>query len=153
MRRGHASGFTLLEVLVALVVFALTAAVLGAAYINVLISYQLAGRDTSDDLDVGYARQQILTQPDLPTAKAGDEFDDADGRHVKWTADVEPTTTADLFTVTMTCVISAPALPQPRTVTQSFMLLRPTWSDPTDRSTLRQAAATRIAQFQGKQLK
>jgi general secretion pathway protein I len=147
MRRG----FTLVEVLVALVIFAITAVVLGAAYLNVLISYQRAGRDTGDDLDVTYARQELMTQPDLPTAQAGDQFEDADGRQVKWTADVEPTTTADLFTVTMTCVVTASGRNLPRTVTQTFMLLRPTWSEPTDRAELRQAAATRIAKLQGKQ--
>ncbi len=142
--------FTLLEVLVALVIFTITAVVLGAAYLNVLISYQRNGRDTGDDLDIGYARQELMTQPDLQTAQAGDEFEDADGRQVKWSADVEQTTTADLFTVTLTCVVSVPQVP-PRTVTQTFTLLRPTWSDATDRANLRQAAATRIAKLQGKQ--
>jgi hypothetical protein len=35
-------------------------------------------------------------------------------------------------------------------VTENFMLLRPTWSDPAAETTLRQAAASRIALVQGR---
>jgi general secretion pathway protein I len=87
---------------------------------------------------------------DLPTAEAGAEFDDGQ-RHVKWTAEIQPENTTDLFSVSFTCTVSGPAEPAPKTVTETFELLRPTWSDPTARSTLRQNAANRIAQVQGKQ--
>jgi prepilin-type N-terminal cleavage/methylation domain-containing protein len=43
-------------------------------------------------------------------------------------------------------VLTEPSAPTPETVVENFMLLRPTWSDPAARSTLRQAAADRIAQ-------
>jgi general secretion pathway protein I len=141
--------FTLIEVLLALVIFALTAVVLGGAYVNVLNSYEVARRANVNDEDVSFARSQLLTQSDLPTAQAGAEFDDGD-RHVKWTSEVEPANTTDLFTVTFTCVITGTTA-DTRTVVETFMLLRPTWSDPTARTTLRQNAANRIAQFQGKQ--
>jgi len=148
-RRQAGPAFTLIEVLVALVIFALTAVVLGGAYVNVLNSYEVARRANINDEDVSFARSQLLTQSDLPTAQAGAEFDDGD-RHVKWTAEVEPANTTDLFTVTFTCVITEPRV-DTRTIVETFMLMRPTWSDPTARSTLRQNAANRIAQFQGKQ--
>ena len=144
--------FTLLEVLVALAIFALVAVVLGGAYLNILNAYAGVGRGAGDDREVACARQALLAQADLQTAKNGDEYDTAEGRHVKWTADIEPANTTDLFSVTFTCVItSSSPQDQPRRVTQSFMLLRPTWSDPTDSSNLRQNAATRIAKLQGKQ--
>jgi len=148
-RRQAGPAFTLIEVLVALVIFALTAVVLGGAYVNVLNSYEVARRANINDEDESFARSQLLTQSDLPTAQAGAEFDDGD-RHVKWTAEVEPANTTDLFTVTFTCVITEPRV-DTRTIVETFMLMRPTWSDPTARSTLRQNAANRIAQFQGKQ--
>jgi prepilin-type N-terminal cleavage/methylation domain-containing protein len=147
MRRNRA--FTLIEVLVALMIFALTAVVLGAAYLNVLNSYEVARRSNVNDGDVTFARSQLLALSDLPTAQAGAEFDDGD-RHVKWTAEIDPSDTTDLFTVVFTCVITDPAASGTKTVVENFMLMRPTWSDPTARSTLRQAAADRIAKFQGK---
>jgi len=143
-------GFTLIEVLVALVIFALTAIVLGGAYLNVLNSYESARRANMSDEDVYFARSQLLSQSDLQTAQNGAEFDDGD-RHVKWTADIEPENTTDLFTVTFTCTITEPSAPEPSVSVEAFVLLRPTWSDPTTRSTLRQNAANRIALVQGRQ--
>lgn len=142
--------FTIIEVLVALAIFALTAVVLGAAYLNVLNGYEIARRANVDDGEVYFARSQLLAQADLQTAENGAEFDDGDS-HVKWTAEIEPASTTDLFTVTFTCTVSTPSASQPRVVTESFMLLRPTWSDPTERTTLRSNAASRIALVQGKQ--
>jgi prepilin-type N-terminal cleavage/methylation domain-containing protein len=148
MRRN--SGFSLIEVLAALLIFTLTAVVLGGAYLNVLNSYEVAQRSNLNDNDVTFARSQLLTQSDLPTAQAGAEFDDGN-RHVKWTAEIDPADTTDLFTVTFTVVLTDPGAAAPKTVVENFMLLRPTWSDPSARTTLRQAAASRIAVVQGKQ--
>jgi hypothetical protein len=100
---------------------------------------------------MAFARSELLAQADLPTAKNGDEFDTAGGRHAKWTADIQPTGTTDLFAVTFTCAFSSLAANEaPRTFTESFMLLRPCWSNPADESSLRQAAANRIAKLQGR---
>jgi hypothetical protein len=82
--------------------------VLGAAYLNVLNSYQVAERRTQDDDAVDFARSQLLTH--LGPADGGDgpgvrrraaprEVDGGDRPH----------DTTDLFTVTFTCVVSAPA--------------------------------------------
>jgi general secretion pathway protein I len=147
-------GFTIIEVLVALAVFAITAVVLGAAYLNVLNGYEIARHANENDTDVSFARSQLLVQSDLQTAETGAEFDDTlpDGdHHVKWTAEIEPAGTTDLFSVTFTCTITEPGNLQPRKVVEHLMLLRPTWSDPTDRATLRQNAASRIALVQGRQ--
>jgi len=139
----------------ALVIFALAAVVLGSAYLNVLTGYEIARSSNATDVDLDFARSQLLAVADLQTAENGAEFDDtapgeaATPRHVKWTADIEPTDTTDLFTVTFTCTISE-GIAQPAKVTETFMLLRPTWSDPATRSTLRSNAASRIAQAQGK---
>ena len=136
----------------ALLIFALTAVVLGGAYVNVLNSFEIARNANANDEDLSFARSQLLKQSDLPTATAGAEFDDGD-RHVKWTAAIEPANVTDLFTVTFTCVISGGQGFETKTVVENFMLVRPTWSDPTARSTLRSDAASRIATFQGKQAK
>jgi|SRR5580658_6477460 general secretion pathway protein I len=147
-------GFTIIEVLVALAVFAITAVVLGGAYLNVLNGYEIARRANENDTDVFFARSQLLTQADLQTAQTGAEFEDnlPDGDyHVKWTSEIEPLNTTDLFAVTFTCTITAPGNAAPRTVVEHLTLLRPTWSDPTDRANLRQNAASRIALVQGRQ--
>jgi prepilin-type N-terminal cleavage/methylation domain-containing protein len=145
-------GFTLIEVLAALMIFSMTAVVLGAAYLNVLNSYQVAERANAHDDDVAFARSQLLVIADLVTAQTGAEFDDGD-RHVKWTAEIDPTTTTDLFTVIFTCAVHDPAPGGDKTTKETFMLMRPTWSDPTERTALRQAAASRVALARGRQAK
>ncbi|MSU69507.1 MAG: prepilin-type N-terminal cleavage/methylation domain-containing protein [Opitutaceae bacterium] len=142
--------FTLIEVLVSLAIFAMAAVVLGATYVNVLNSYAAMARSHDADEDARFARTQLLAEPDLQKAQDGDQFDSTGGRHITWTATVEPTTIADLFTVTFRCEITDPALSEPKKITQILTLLRPTWSDPVERSKRLQEAKDRIAELPGR---
>ena len=144
------SAFTLLEVIVALAVFALTAIVLGAAYVNDLTAYEIAGRSNQADEDVRFARAQLLAEPDHDKAEKGGDFSAPGGRPVKWHATIEPTTTADLFRVTFVCELAEAAAGGPQTVTEQFFVLRPTWADPVENTKLRQDALDRIAALQKK---
>jgi general secretion pathway protein I len=149
--RAKAPGFSLVEVLVALTIFALSAIILGSAYVNVLNSYAVAGRFAQTNEDVAFARSLIIAQPDITKLQDGGEFEGASGRRVKWSAEITPTATADVFTVVFTCEVNDPAQAQTDKTVQTFMLLRPTWSiDPAARSQLRQDAKNRIAEIQGK---
>ena len=56
-------GFTLLEVLVALVVFAMAAVVLGSSYLNVLNTYEVAARGMTVNEDFAFARDLVLREP------------------------------------------------------------------------------------------
>ncbi len=152
VRRRRRAGFTLVEVLVALAIFALSAIVLGATYVNVLNSYAIASRTTAISEDVAFARSLVTQQPDNKKLVDGGEFESAtSGRRVKWTAEITPTTTADLFTVVFNCEISDSAQPAPEKTVQTFMLLRPTWTvEGSSRTQLKQDAKNRIAEIQGK---
>ena len=143
-------GFTLLEVIVALAVFALAAVVLGSAYVNVLGAYEAVARGNQTDEDVRFARAQLLAEPDHDKAEKGGDFTAPSGRPVKWHATIEPTTIADLFTVTFTCELGSVAGVDAQTVTETFTVMRPTWADPTENSKLKQDAQDRIAKLQGK---
>lgn len=132
----------------ALAIFAMAAVVLGSAFVNVLNGYEVARKANETDADVAFARSQLLSQATLAAAQDGAEFDDGP-THVKWKAEIDPAGTTDLFSVTFTCTLTTGSA-DPATTTETFMLLRPTWSDPADQSKLRQAAANRIAVAQGK---
>lgn len=143
--------FTLLEVIVALAIFALAAVVLGAAYINVLNAYDVVSRGNQTDEDVRFARGQLLAEPDHDKAETGSDFVAAGGRQLKWHATIEATATADLFAVTFVCELSDPAGSNgPQTVTEHFTIMRPTWADPTVNTKLKQDAQDRIATLQGR---
>ncbi len=144
MKRTHQSGFTLIEVLIAIAILATAAIAIGVAYVNVLNGYEVARRVTVSDPEMQFARAQLLAQPDVELARQGGEFDANDGRHVRWTAAIEPTNEADLFTVTFECEIAGMDSLKPQKVQQVFRVLRPTWSVAADRSTLRAASRDRI---------
>jgi general secretion pathway protein I len=146
---GSGFGFTLLEVLVALAIFALAAVVLGATYVNALNAYEAAGRRNEYDQDLRFVRVAVLTQPDRDKVEEGGQLDLGDNKRATWQADIASTATVDLFSVTWTCTITDPARKQPYKATQTFMLLRPTWSDPVERSQLLADAKDRIAKLQG----
>jgi general secretion pathway protein I len=144
-------GFTLIEVLVALSIFAMAAVVLGSAYLNVLNAYEVVARGTQINEDFAFARQQVLNEPDRKKLEQGGEFDTAGGRRARWSAEIESSTVADVYKVTFSCEISDPAKTEPDKQTQVFMLLRPTWVvDPAERSKLKEDAKTRIYEIQGK---
>ncbi|MDR2674902.1 MAG: hypothetical protein LBC18_08570 [Opitutaceae bacterium] len=138
----------MLEVLVALAIFAAMAVVLVASYLNILTAYEVAGRGLAGELDVRFAREMLLAEGSLDAALAGADFEGADGARVKWKAEVEPTETADLFLVTFTCEMDSTNETPARTVVETFRLLRPTWSQPADREALRAEARQRILDMQ-----
>jgi general secretion pathway protein I len=145
------AGFTLLEVLMALVIFAFAATILAGTYLNVLNSYDIVARSTVVDADLAYARSIVLTEPDVKKLEKGGEFATADGRNVRWSVEILPTTVADLFTVNFTCELGESGGGETRKATETFTVYRPTWSvDPAARSQLKQDAKNRILEFQAK---
>lgn len=145
------SGFTLIEVLVALVIFAMVVVVLGAAYLNILTGYEVVKRGTAINEDFAFARQQVLSEPDRKKVEEGGEFDTAGGQRAKWSVEIESTPVADVFKVVFSCEISDPNRPEPDRQVQTFMVLRPTWViDAAERGKLKEDAKTRILELQGK---
>jgi general secretion pathway protein I len=145
-----ASAFTLMEVLVALVIFLGMAVVFASSYLGVLNNYEIIGRANLSTEDLSFARSQLLAEPDRKLVEEGAEFESVNGRRVRWSATIASTSLNDLFTVTFVCEISDPAKPEPEKVTQTFTLLRPTWSDPAERGELFENAKVRILELQGK---
>lgn len=143
--------FTLMEVLVALCIFAMAAVVLGSSYLNVLLSYETVSRSMTVNEDFTFARQQALLEPDRKKVEEGGEFDTAGGQHARWSVEILSTTIADVFTVNFLCEISDPNSTEPNRLKQTFTVLRPTWSvDAGERGKLKEETKTRILEKQGK---
>lgn len=142
MRRG---GFTLVEVLVSLAIFALAAVALSGAYTNVLLARQAMRQlDMADDA-LARSRSALLETAGLEDAKAGADIDLPDGRKATWSCAIEPTNVSDLFSVTLTVETSVTAGGKPEAArAQTFYLLRPSWSVSGDRTKLTDAARERL---------
>ena len=144
-------GFTLLEVLIALAIFAVAAVVLGATYVNILNAYHVVNKDDTRVEEIRFARSLLLQEPDRTKAEEGGDFEAASGGRVTWRAEIEPSSTADVFKVTFTCEVSEINAAEPsRPTTETFMLLRPTWSEGLDMTKLRQEAKDRIVELRRK---
>jgi general secretion pathway protein I len=143
------AGFTLLEVLVSLAIFALAAVVLGAAYINVLTGYAAVAHRQEHEQDLRLVRAQLLAEPDRTVVEKGGTFNLPDNRAAQWTATVDEADVADLFRVALRCEIPEPGRPKPWVREESFLLLRPTWSDPATRDRLRRQSAEKLQKRTG----
>jgi general secretion pathway protein I len=149
--RSASPAFTLVEVLMAIMIFAFSAVILASAYVNVLNGYLLVERQAQSNADLVFARSFVLTEPDRKKLEQGGEFDTTNGRHARWEVEIVSTATADLFTVKFTCTIGASGEADPQKTVETFTVLRPTWSiDPSERSKLREEAKQRILEIQAK---
>jgi len=146
---GLRRGFTLLEVLVALAIFGLAAVVLGATYVNALNAYQAASRRNEYEEDLRFVRAAVLIESDRDKVEEGGDLDLGNNKRAHWKAEIAATSTLDLFAVAWTCEITDPARTAPYRVTQRFMLLRPTWSDPVERGKTLEQVKERILALQG----
>jgi len=138
-------GFTLVEVLVALAIFGLSAVVLGATYLN-LIQLQAAMRvrDTAPD-DLHWARAALLAEPDRALAERGGDVVLPDDRRAIWRATITPTAVSDLFDVTLEVEAPPPGgTGEQVRSTSTLRLLRPTWSTEAERNQIRQQARQRL---------
>jgi len=141
---GSHPGFTLVEVLVGLAIFALAAVVLGAAYANVLTSYDSVARRQKNEQELRLVRQLVLGEPDRQVVEKGGLLTLPESQSVEWRATIEDTAVADLFRVVLKCQWRTPASVQPAPTEEFFWVLRPTWTDPADRDKLRQESERRL---------
>ena len=138
-------GFTLIEVLVSIAIFALAAAVLAATYVNTLSAYDAVGRRNGHEQDLKLVRAALLTETELKKVEPGGEIVLPEGRNVRWQAEVVPAAVADLFRVTLHCEISGPGA-APWAKDFHLMLLRPSWSEPGAREKLRAVSRGKLAE-------
>jgi general secretion pathway protein I len=138
-------------VLMALMIFALAAAVLGASYVGILNAYHQANRGMELNHDFAFARRQVLTEPDRKKLEKGGDFDTADGRKATWSVDIASTALPDVFAVTFKCELAGGAATQPERYAEKFSVLRPTWVlDVGEQTKLRAEVRRRIDELRGK---
>jgi len=141
--------FTLIEVLVSLAIFAVAAVSLGAAYSNVLLSRIAMKQDEQRLDDRARCRAALLETPGFEDVEAGGEIHLPGGRIARWEGKIEATSVSDLFAVQLTAEIEAADSGEAEEFAETRMLLRPTWSIPSDRQKIRDEARQRLEKERG----
>lgn len=136
------NGFTLLEVLLALVIFTVAVVVLGASYLNVIGSYEHVRQNQAEEEDLQFVRSLVLQEREREEVERGGEVESLYLGWVRWQGYIYPTHVADLFQVVLD--IEYESENAARTVTQEFHVLRPSWSDPNERQELREESRRRL---------
>jgi len=139
MNHSHtADGFSLIEVVVALALFAMAAVVLNSSFINALLARERGLSNDRLHADIQAVRLQLLLEPNLEDVEDGGRYETLNSGTANWEASVEPTNLIDLFHVQLQIEFSDPQDDQAATHTESLYLLRPTWSESNERSELLQ---------------
>lgn len=138
-------GFTLIEVLVSLAIFALAAVVLSVAYLNILGSYRTLGSRHEAEENWKLLRAVVLTEADKEKVEQGGRIALPDGAHLNWKGQIEPTDVADLFRLTLEADVTDTGAGDARQRRQVIHVFRPSWSDPAEREELREITRQRVA--------
>jgi general secretion pathway protein I len=131
-------GFSLIEVVVALALFAMASVVLTSSFVNALLAREHGQSNDLRHADIRAVRMQLLLEPNMDDAEDGDRYDTLNNGTANWEASIEPTNVIDLFEVQLSIEFSEPQEEQAATYTESLYLLRPTWSKTDERSSLLQ---------------
>ena len=140
------SGFTLIEVLIAMLIFGTAATVLVAAYINILTNFERSRLVANLEEELAYVRQELQLLSDLEEAVEGGEFDLGNGATGIWYSEIEPTEVPSLFQVRLR-VERVDEKGGKSSEEEQFFLLRPTWADPDENDRLREDLQERMADF------
>lgn len=143
-------GFSLIEVLVALAIFALAAVGLGAAYSNVLLGRQALKQYDVGAEDMARCRAALLESVNFDDIETGGDVYLPDDRMARWKGKAEPTEVSDLFAVTLSVELQRETGGEyVQMKEETRLLLRPSWSNPSDRKLIRDAAKARLLKERG----
>lgn len=137
-RTSKRSGFSLIEVVVALAIFAMAAVVLSDTFVNALLARERGEGNDARNRDIRAVRMQLLLEPDREAAEDGETYETLSNGSASWEADIEPTNIVDLFRVQFRIEFSEPQEDQEKSYSETLYLLRPTWSESDERSNLLQ---------------
>jgi prepilin-type N-terminal cleavage/methylation domain-containing protein len=131
------AAFTLIEVTLALAIFGMGLVVLTQSFVNGLISLEKVDLQGDTSGDIRFVRGQIITLADLEELEDGGDIPTLSLGRATWEATAEPTPVVDLFKVELRIRFDGnPPGIEPFEHRETLYLLRPTWSDPIDRSVL-----------------
>ena len=131
-------GFSLIEVLIALALFAICSNLITSAFINALLARERNSASDYHDIAIDTVRRQLLLEKNLKDAEEGGTLTLLEKGEATWTVEIHPTEIIDLFECLLDIKFLESKNPRKETFSETLYLLRPTWSESDERSTLLQ---------------
>lgn len=138
LKHAPTKGFSLIEVLIALALFAIASNIIGSAFINALLSRERNNDNSYRDIAIQTARKQLLLEKNIDDAEDGGSVETLELGEVDWYAEIIPTDMVDLFEVNLFIEFFDVKDDQSSNYNETLLLLRPTWSESDERSSLLQ---------------
>lgn len=136
----------------AIVIFGIGSIVLTQAYVNSL--YTVSRLEVADDpiSEARFVRQQVVLISELDELESGGQIETLSYGEAEWEVEIEPwpeeEPITDMHHVTLTVTLDErEAPPGTAPFVFEFVVLRPTWTEDSDRSSTLTDAENRVADF------
>ncbi len=136
MKIFRVKAFSLIEVLIALALFAVCSNLIASAFINALLARERDPSIAYRDIGIDTVRRQLLLEKNLEDAEEGGTVKLIQDHEALWSVEIFPTDIIDLFECRLDIEFLEDELSQKGIYSETLYLLRPTWSDPSERATL-----------------
>ena len=146
-------GFTLVEVILATILFAVAAVgfVQTAFYIHHALK-QVESQD-SHEADIRFVRQIVLAIEERQILEEGDQITTLNSGTASWEVEIEETSVPDLFKMILTIVLDDESDNEEPHIDELYIFRQGSdWSQPTDRSALFEENRERILEARGAML-
>lgn len=142
--KATAPAFSLIETVVAVAIAGIAFFVLTETFFNVLLTVEDLEVQSNHQKDIRFVRSQVIRIPDRDEIERGGEITTLSLGEADWRAEISETDTVDLFDLQLEIEFRNPDGEEPVRHQETLRLLRPTWSDSMERSTLLDEARQRI---------
>ena len=139
------SGFSLIEVVIAISVMGISFFLLTETFFNILLTLDSLEAQSDYQKDVRFVRREIIQIADREELEDGGEITTLDLGEAGWEVELEETEIVHPFKVDLLIEFEKPG-GEPFQYREKLYLLRPTWSDPIESSAILADARDRIEQ-------
>lgn len=136
MKSFRIKAFSLIEVLIALALFAVCSNLIASAFINALLARERDPNIAYREISIDTVRSQLLLEKNLEDAEEGGTVNLIQDKEASWSVEIFPTEIIDLFECRLDIEFLDDELSKRGIYSETLYLLRPTWSDSSERATL-----------------
>lgn len=132
-RQHRIIGFSLIEVLVALTLFAIAVSAFTQSTFYALSSLQMLQAAPTQDLDLQFVREQVLQIEDKEKAESGGSIETLNSGEATWSATIESADIIDLYTLVLTVEFKGTDEVNEHKAEQTLYVFRPKWTPAAER--------------------